>query len=138
MQPPLHVGARACSLGGECCRCSAEHLRPACSALNSSCTATPFLIHSNPKCVVASAGMQVSRAQQHTAQLCVHGDRSTPLGRCPQSCRPPAACRLLPMSALAQLHVRCSAPPTVMQADMETLHKMLHMRHVTYQFNHRK
>jgi 20S proteasome alpha/beta subunit len=25
-----------------------------------------------------------------------------------------------------------------MQADQETLHKMLHIRHVTYQFNHRK
>lgn len=25
-----------------------------------------------------------------------------------------------------------------MQADMETLHKTLHSRHVTYQFNHRK
>ena len=25
-----------------------------------------------------------------------------------------------------------------MQADQETLHKVLHSRHVTYQFNHRK
>ena len=25
-----------------------------------------------------------------------------------------------------------------MQADMEALHKLLHVRHVTYQFNHRR
>lgn len=30
------------------------------------------------------------------------------------------------------------ADPASTQADMETLHKMLHTRHVTYQFNHRK
>lgn len=41
-----------------------------------------FLIHSNPKCVVASAGMQVSRSQQHAAQLCAHRDRSAPSGLC--------------------------------------------------------
>lgn len=37
----------------------------------------------------------------------------------------------------------CSNPKCVvasagMQADMETLHKVLHSRHVTYQFNHRR
>ena len=33
---------------------------------------------------------------------------------------------------------KCVIASAGMQADMETLHKMLHTRHVTYQFNHRK
>lgn len=49
----------------------------------------------------------------------------------------------LPPAAPKHPFPACSNPKCVvasagMQADMETLHKVLHSRHVTYQFNHRR
>ena len=41
-------------------------------------------------------------------------------------------------SKILRLSERCVVASAGMQADRQALHKMLHTRHVTYQFNHRK
>lgn len=56
--------------------------------------------------------------------------RCTCMGDSPdrQAAHPPCACS----------NPKCVVASAGMQADMETLHKVLHSRHVTYQFNHRR
>ncbi|PSC76193.1 Proteasome subunit beta type-1 [Micractinium conductrix] len=41
-------------------------------------------------------------------------------------------------SKILTFNPKCLIASAGMQADMETLHKVLHSRHVTYQFNHRR
>ena len=44
----------------------------------------------------------------------------------------------LPLLAITHRSPKCVVASAGMQADRQALHKMLHSRHVTYQFNHRK
>ena len=63
----------------------------------------------------AEAGVRAAAVRRHIAHACL------PLAAAPPRSNP-----------------KCVIASAGMQADMETLHKMLHSRHVTYQFNHRK